>query len=373
MRASVCWDCSVSWFAGLVLCMRESGARTGRKRSWRTRERRTTLELKVAEGSDAGAKRAAGGTHTGVNAAKWARRSGSGATAGATVEGATRKGGLAPKKRMQGVRGGEHMPAPAPKNPMQGVRGGEPLPAPARKEHMQGVRGGEQSASTSAEEANARSAGGRASASTSAKGADARSAGGRASASTSVKGADARSAGGRASGQHQRERSRCKECGGASGARARAAAEAPQGCAHGVGIAGARRRGRRHLFRHTCAIAEVGEPKSQLCTAAAAAPLLVAVWCCKACQRRNGDGVLPLGRGVRHDGGRQRCMHRRLAHLSIADPGTVQHTPPSPYTYSSSTHRFPDERAPIEATPLSATSAELGLGWGLGWGLDSAK
>ena len=48
-----------------------------------------------------------------------------------------------------------------------------------------------------------------------------------------------------------------------------------------------------------------------------------------------------------------------------------QHTPPSPYTYSSSTHRFPDERKPIEATPLSATSTELGLGWGLGWGLDS--
>jgi len=35
---------------------------------------------------------------------------------------------------------------------------------------------------------------------------------------------------------------------------------------------------------------------------------------------------------------------------------------------SSSTHRFPDERTPIEATPLSATSAELGLGLGLGLG-----
>jgi hypothetical protein len=45
--------------------------------------------------------------------------------------------------------------------------------------------------------------------------------------------------------------------------------------------------------------------------------------------------------------------------------------PASPYTYSSSTHRFPDERTPIEATPLSATSTELGLGWGLGLGLDS--
>ena len=42
-----------------------------------------------------------------------------------------------------------------------------------------------------------------------------------------------------------------------------------------------------------------------------------------------------------------------------------------PYTSSSSTHRFPDERTPIEATTLSATSAELGLGLGLGLGLDS--
>ena len=45
--------------------------------------------------------------------------------------------------------------------------------------------------------------------------------------------------------------------------------------------------------------------------------------------------------------------------------------PASPYAYSSSTHRFPDERTPIEATPLSATSAELGLGLGVGLGLDS--
>jgi hypothetical protein len=43
----------------------------------------------------------------------------------------------------------------------------------------------------------------------------------------------------------------------------------------------------------------------------------------------------------------------------------------SPYAYSSSTLRFPDERTPIEATSLSATSAELGLGLGLGLGLDS--
>jgi hypothetical protein len=51
--------------------------------------------------------------------------------------------------------------------------------------------------------------------------------------------------------------------------------------------------------------------------------------------------------------------------------GVVECAPASPYTYSSSTHRFPDERTPIEATPLPATSAELGLGLGLGLGLDS--
>ena len=31
--------------------------------------------------------------------------------------------------------------------------------------------------------------------------------------------------------------------------------------------------------------------------------------------------------------------------------------------------RFPDERTPIEATPLSATSTELGLGWAPGFGI----
>ena len=49
----------------------------------------------------------------------------------------------------------------------------------------------------------------------------------------------------------------------------------------------------------------------------------------------------------------------------------VDCAPASPYAYSSSTHRFPDERTPIEATPLSTTSAELGLGLGLGLRLDS--
>jgi hypothetical protein len=51
--------------------------------------------------------------------------------------------------------------------------------------------------------------------------------------------------------------------------------------------------------------------------------------------------------------------------------GVVECAPASPYTYSSSTHRFPDERTPIEVTPLSVTSADLGLGLGQGLGLDS--
>ena len=51
--------------------------------------------------------------------------------------------------------------------------------------------------------------------------------------------------------------------------------------------------------------------------------------------------------------------------------GVVDCAPASPYAYSSSTHRFPDERTHIEATPLSATSAELGLGLGMGLGLGS--
>ena len=49
----------------------------------------------------------------------------------------------------------------------------------------------------------------------------------------------------------------------------------------------------------------------------------------------------------------------------------VDCAPASLYAYSSSTHRFPDERKPIEATPLSATSVELDVGLGLGLGLDS--
>jgi len=49
--------------------------------------------------------------------------------------------------------------------------------------------------------------------------------------------------------------------------------------------------------------------------------------------------------------------------------GVVECAPASPYT-SSSTHRFPDERTPIEATPLSTTSAEgFGTGFGIGFTL----
>ena len=104
--------------------------------------------------------------------------------------------------------------------------------------------GGRASARTSASGAHARSAGDRASACTSASEANARSAGARASARTSVSGADARTSanhrgwGGVTSG-------RCRGGGFSLGSNARAAAEAPKDCAHGVGIASARRRRRR--------------------------------------------------------------------------------------------------------------------------------
>jgi hypothetical protein len=56
-----------------------------------------------------------------------------------------------------------------------------------------------------------------------------------------------------------------------------------------------------------------------------------------------------------------------LAGLSLLNVyvGVVECASASPYTYSSSTHRFPNERTPIKVTPLSATSAELGLVLGL--------
>ena len=63
-----------------------------------------------------------------------------------------------------------------------------------------------------------------------------------------------------------------------------------------------------------------------------------------------------------------------LAGLSfpVVYVGVVECAPASPYTYSS-THRFPDERTPIEVTPLPAPSAELGLGLGLGLGSHSSS
>jgi hypothetical protein len=66
-------------------------------------------------------------------------------------------------------------------------------------------------------------------------------------------------------------------------------------------------------------------------------------------------------------------QHGSLAGLSfpVVYVGVVECASASPYTYSSSTHRFPDERTPIEAMPLSATSAELVWGVGLGLGLGS--
>jgi hypothetical protein len=57
------------------------------------------------------------------------------------------------------------------------------------------------------------------------------------------------------------------------------------------------------------------------------------------------------------------CIHNAdqlgsLAGLSLLTVyvGVVECVSASPYTYSSSTHMFPDERTPIEATPLSSTS-----------------
>jgi hypothetical protein len=53
--------------------------------------------------------------------------------------------------------------------------------------------------------------------------------------------------------------------------------------------------------------------------------------------------------------------------LPLVYAHVVDCTSVSPYEYSSTTHRFPDERTPIEDTPLSVTSVELGLGLGLPW------
>jgi hypothetical protein len=55
-------------------------------------------------------------------------------------------------------------------------------------------------------------------------------------------------------------------------------------------------------------------------------------------------------------------LHLHIQSLLTVYVGVVECATASPYTYSSSTHRFPDERTPIEATPLSGTSMELVLG-----------
>ena len=80
------------------------------------------------------------------------------------------------------------------------------------------------------------------------------------------------------------------------------------------------------LFRHTCAIAEVGEPKSQLCTAAAAAPLLV-LQGVPAQQRAESPVHAPLPASIMALASAEMehpiAIGTAQAHLSIADPGTV--------------------------------------------------
>ena len=73
------------------------------------------------------------------------------------------------------------------------------------------------------------------------------------------------------------------------------------------------------------------------------------------------------------------CTHARRSdgprhrsdglHILTVCVGVVECAPASPYAYSSPSHRFPDERTPIEAMPLPATSAELGSGLGCGFGI----
>ena len=73
------------------------------------------------------------------------------------------------------------------------------------------------------------------------------------------------------------------------------------------------------------------------------------------------------------------CTHARRSdgprhrsdglHILTVCVGVVECASASPYAYSSPSHRFPDERTPIEAMPLPATSAELGSGLGCGFGI----
>jgi hypothetical protein len=78
-----------------------------------------------------------------------------------------------------------------------------------------------------------------------------------------------------------------------------------------------------------CAIAEVGVPKSQLCTAAAAAPLLV-LQGVSAQQRAKSPVLAPLPASVMAHASVEIehpiAVGTAQAHLSIADPGTVTAT-----------------------------------------------
>ena len=78
-----------------------------------------------------------------------------------------------------------------------------------------------------------------------------------------------------------------------------------------------------------CAIAEVGVPKSQLCTAAAAAPLLV-LQGVSAQQRAKSPVLAPLPASVMAHASAEIehpiAVGTAQAHLSIADPGTVTAT-----------------------------------------------
>jgi hypothetical protein len=53
-----------------------------------------------------------------------------------------------------------------------------------------------------------------------------------------------------------------------------------------------------------------------------------------------------------------------LVHACVLDCA-----PASPYAYYSSTHRFPDERTPIEATPLSGKNCGAWFEFGSGFGI----
>ena len=70
-------------------------------------------------------------------------------------------------------------------------------------------------------------------------------------------------------------------------------------------------------------------------------------------RENNKQSQLPLWRGA--GGGGVLAGTRRQSAAGDGVPPSLQ--------------RFPDERTPIEATPLSATSSELGLGFGIGFTL----